>query len=322
MSGAAPGPATAARPVTSEEPITASGPNFVPGRYRGVSVATIPAGVGLDIAGLRAHLLGRDAYRRTRFVVARQGERTALARVTKADDTSLFAPIVDLTPLAGPDECAFVHEPDADTGIPSTLASVARRRAPAARAVVVQGRYAHVNFIIEPRPLRVEVHEVVPPEPAKLLDQARRVLEVAEELPPMELVGRVTDLAELAARMPAQHYLLPCRGSGGEVADAQVSYLDEHPERADWTLLGCARSQQIHRWFYRSDPPTVDLCPLRTGGTTGLGGARVLTKCCLQEEHIESGDRWVSVPWGSSLEHVRQALGRLAAGEPTPWSPA
>jgi hypothetical protein len=294
------------------------GPNFVPGRYRGVSVATVPAGVGLDIAALRAHLVGREAYRRTRFVIARQGDRTALARVIKADDTSLFAPIVELTPLAGPDECTFVHEPDADTGIPSVLASVARRRAPGSRAVVVQGRYAHVNFIIEPRPMRVEVHEVVPPEPAKLLDQAERVLEVAEELPPMELVGRVTDLAGLAARMPARHYLLPCRGSGGEVPGAQV----EHPERADWTLLGCTRSQQIHRWFYRADPPTVDFCPRRTGGIKGDDGARVLTKCCLQEEHIESGDGWVSVPWGSSLEHVRDALGSLAEGEPEPWSPA
>jgi hypothetical protein len=302
--------------------VSPAGPNFVPGRYRGVSVATIPEGVDLDLTGLRSHLLGREAYRRTRFVVARQGGRTALAHVTRADETSLFAPIVELRMLAHPHECAYVVAPDADTGIPSALAAVAGREAPDSRAVVVQGRYAHVNFIIEPRPLRVEVHEVVPPEPAKLLDQARRVVEVAEELPPIELIGRITRLADLAARMPARHYLLPCRGSGGEVPGAQVSYLDEHPDRADWTLLGCTRSQQIHRWFYGGDPPTVDLCPLRTGGTTGEGGARVLTKCCLQEEHLESGDGWVSVPWGSSLEHVRQALGRLAAGEDQPWSPA
>ncbi len=300
-------------------PCTEVGPNFLPGRYRGVSVATVPDGVRLDTDGLRGHLLGREAYRRTRFVVARQGGRTALARVTKADDTGLFSPIVDLRMLAGPDECAFVHEPEADTGVPSALAAAALRRAPGARAVVVQGRYAHVNFIIEPRPLRVEVHEVVPPEPAKLLDQARRVLEVAEELPPMELVGRLTDLAELAARAPAEHYLLPCRGSGGEVPGARVSYLDEHPEPADWTLLGCARSRQIHRWFYRSDPPGVDFCPKQTGPR---GDAAVLTKCCLQEEGIESGPGWVSVPWGSSLEHVRAALGRLAASELPAWTPA
>lgn len=317
--GAGSGSGTAEPGAAPAEPV---GPNFVPGRYRGVSVATIPDGVGLDAKGLRAHLLGREAYRRTRFVVARQEGRTALARVAKADDTGLFSPIVDLTMLAGPDECAYLHEPDVDTGVPSALAEVALRRCPGARAVAVQGRYAHVNFIIEPCPLRVEVHEVVPPEPAKLLDQARRVLEVAEELPPMELVGRLTDLAELAGRAPSEHYLLPCRGSGGEVPGARVSYLDEHPEKQDWTLLGCARSGQIHRWFYRSDPPTVDLCPLRAGGGREAGGALVLTKCCLQEEHLESGDGWVSVPWGSSLGHVREALGRLAAAQTPVWTPA
>jgi hypothetical protein len=184
--------------------------------------------------------------------------------------------------------------------------------------VAVQGRYAHVNVIVDPRPLRVVVREVVPPEPAKLLDQARRVLAVAEDLPPIELVGELTDLAGLAASQPSEHYLLPCRGSGGEVPGARVSYLDEHPPHGDWTLLGCTRSQQIHRHFYGEDPPTVDFCPKRRPPAPG---ERLLTKCCLQEEHVESGEGWVSVPWGSSLDHVREALTRLVAQEEPAWAP-
>ncbi len=65
----------------------APGPNFVPLRYRGVAVSTVPADVPLDEPSLRAHFLGRDAYRRTRFVVARRDPDvpgpTALLRVTK-----------------------------------------------------------------------------------------------------------------------------------------------------------------------------------------------------------------------------------------------
>jgi hypothetical protein len=292
------------------------GPNLVPNRYRGVSVAQVPARVALDGDGLRAHLLGRPAYRRTRFVVARQGERTALAAVHRASETELFSAVVDLELLAGPEECTYLHEPEVDTGIPSALARVALERAPGYRAVVVQGRYAHVNFIVEPVPLRVTVREVTPPEPAKLLDQARRVLAITESLPPIELVGELTELAELAGRRPDTHYLLPCRGSGGEVPGAEVSYLDEHPDRAPWTLVGCARSRQIHRWFYGDEPPTVDFCPKRN-----LGGGPLLTKCCLQEEGLDSGEGWVAVPWGSSLGQVREALGLLAAmWEPT-WAP-
>jgi hypothetical protein len=202
--------------------------------------------------------------------------------------------------------------------MPSTLARGAANRAPGVRAVAVQGRYAHVNVIVDPRPLLVTVREVVPPEPAKLLDQARRVLDVTESLPPMQLRGALTDLAELAATRPAGHYLLPCRGSGGEIPGARVSYLDEHPKHADWTLLGCTRSRQIHRAFYGEEPPTVDFCPKRAPVAPG---ERVLTKCCLQEEHVESGPGWASVPWGSSLDHVREALALLAAQEEPPWAP-
>jgi hypothetical protein len=181
--------------------------------------------------------------------------------------------------------------------------------------VVVRGRYEHVNFILNPRPRRVVVREVVPPEPAKLFDQAQRVIAVTEELPPLELVPEVLDLTELARTHPAGHYLLPCRGSGITFAGATVSYLDERPPLADWTLLGCERSRQIHRWCYGCEPTTVDFCPKRNV-VPGM-----LTKCCLQEEHIESGDGWVSVPWGSSLEQVREALRHLARELEPAWAP-
>ena len=84
-----------------------------------------------------------------------------------------------------------------DTGVPSQLARAARELAPGARCVVVQGRYRHVSFILDPAPVRVLVVEVVPPSPPKLLDQARRVLETAEELPPIELVAALVDLSDL-----------------------------------------------------------------------------------------------------------------------------
>ena len=68
--------------------------------------------------------------------------------------------------------------------------------------MVVEGRYGHVSFILDPEPLRVPVREVVPPEPAKLVDQAQRLLDVAEDLPPIELVSRARRPPELAALAP------------------------------------------------------------------------------------------------------------------------
>ncbi|MFC7659631.1 hypothetical protein ACFQV8_29235 [Pseudonocardia benzenivorans] len=213
-----------------------------------MSVTPVPDDVPLTEEALREYLTGRDAYRRTRFVVARrQGDFSQVALLHVEHDTQgeLFSPVTAVTMLARPDECTFVVDESVDTGIPSDLVRCARERAPHARVAVIQGRYAHISFVLEPRMLHVGVREVVPPEPAKLLDQARRILAVSEQLPPMDLVGQLVDLADLAAQRPDEHYLLPCRGSGGEVPGATVSYLDEHPRRPTgrcWAASGRARS--------------------------------------------------------------------------------
>jgi hypothetical protein len=291
--------------------------NVVPGQYRRVSVATVDGPLTAD--RLTDHFLGREAYRHTRFIVARAGRDTALVRVTKADDTSLFAPITSVEVLAGPDECVFVVAPDVDTGIPSALGEVAGGHA--ARCVVVEGRYHHVSFILDPAPIRIRVGDVVPPRPAKLFDQARRVLELAEDLPPIELVADVVDLVDLAMAHPADRYLVPCRGSGFCVeGPATVAYLDERPAPAEWTLLGCERSRGIHEWFYGERPhEAVELCPRLL---FPADGQPLLTKCCLLEDSIADQGVTVAVPWGASLEQVRQALAAIAKAAEPAWAPA
>ena len=291
--------------------------NLVPGQYRRVSVAT--AGGPLTAEALTDHFLGREAYRHTRFIVARAGRDTALVRVTKADDTSLFSPIASVEVLALPDECVYVVAPDVDTGVPSVLAQVAGDNA--ARCVVVEGRYHHVNFIFDPAPIRIRVGDVVPPRPAKLFDQARRVLEVAEDLPPIELVADVVDLVDLAAAHPSERYLVPCRGSGFRVeGPGTVAFLDERPAQADWTLLGCERSRGIHEWFYGEGPKdAVELCPRRL---FPADGRPLLTKCCLLEDTIADQGVTVAVPWGASLDQVKQALAAIAKAAEPAWAPA
>ena len=290
--------------------------NVVPRRYRDVSVAELDR--SLDAASLRDHLVGRDSYRRTRFIIARHGEQTAVVRVERMSDEPLFSPITGVEVLALPHECALLHLPDVDTAVPSQLAAAAVAYAPGTRCVVVHGRYEHLSFILDPRPLRVTVVEVVPPEPPKLLDQCRRVLETADELPPIELVPQLVDLRELGARNgDGRGRLLPCRGSGVTLDGTEVAYLDQHPEHRDWLLLGCARSREIHRWFYGEDADAVDICPRRIDAPSP-----VLTKCCLLEEHLEVTPGRVTVPWGASLDLVRFGLREVARIAEPAWAPA
>lgn len=282
--------------------------NLVPSQYRNVSVAEVPVDLVPD--RLRLFLLGRPVYRRTRYIVARHGGASAVVQVSKESEVPLFSPVTEMSLLAGPEETAFVDAAETDTAVPTQLARVAAERAPGARCVIVRGRYGHVSFILDPAPIRIRVVEVVPPWPPKLADQLSRVLDLAEDLPPVELVPHLVNLDELAATSPARHYLFPCRA--GQPGSAAVSYLDEIPERVPWTLVGCARSRSIHDWFYGGDVPMVDMCPRRLAEER-TGSMPVITKCCLLEDRVVSEPGLVVVPWGASLAQIRDGL-RLALG--------
>jgi hypothetical protein len=169
-----------------------------------------------------------------------------------------------------------------------------------ARVTVVQGRYEHVNFIVEPAPVHVRVVEVVPPEPPKLLEMARTVVDYDEDLPPVALELDAIDMRGLAEG----RVMYPCRCSGleGEFLDAGP------PELGDWTLVGCERSRQIHVALYGAEPAArVDFCPV----ALALPDGPTLMKCCLHERGIERAGASMVVPWGASLEEVRAALREL-----------
>jgi hypothetical protein len=244
----------------------------LPERYREVSVTDVD--VPLEAGPLRDLLTSRPVYRRTRYVVVRRGGQAALVEVVKTTTTPLFCPVEDAVLLAGPEETTYLH-----------------------------------RLVLDPAPVRLRVLDVAPPWPAKLLDQVVRVLDTAEDLPGILPLPQVVSLEELLPDQPAGHYLLPCRGGDMDVPGAQVSYLDEVPPKADWTLLGCARSRAIHDFFYDGPVPQIDTCPRALAKDVELGpGEVLLTKCCLLEEHIETEGRTVVVPWGASFAHLREAL--------------
>jgi hypothetical protein len=282
-------------------------PNTVTRPYRGLSVQEVD--VPLTEAALLDHLLGREVYRRTEYLVLRNGGATALCAVRHADDGALFSPVTEARVLATPERVAWISDSATDVGNATALARTALANArPGVRAYVVLGRYEHVNFIWDPTPVRVRVTEVVPPEPPKLLAQARQAVAFDEDLPPLELVLDAVEVRGLAAASPAETYLLPCRGSGIDL-DAPVAFLDTRPaRRGRWTLIGCERSLQLHRHFYGDEPPQVDLCPRNRAGD---GREPTLAKCCLLERGVEVHGRTAVVPWGANLDEVRLALRRL-----------
>lgn len=289
--------------------------NVVPSAYRGVSVNHSTDSFTSE--SLTEHFVGREVYRRTRFIVVHEPNGVWLATVKRADPVPLFSPVTSVEILADPTECTFVADASIDTAVPSNLARSAAIHAPDAKAVVVEGLYSHVSFILNPKPLNIHVTEVIPPTPAKLFDQVRRLLEVAEDLPPIVAHLDALTLDSLGSTIPSSHYLLPCRGSDTGITGAHTSYLDQRPDREDWTMVGCERSAQIHEWFYGDRPPMVSFCPRER---VGLSGEATITKCCLLEESIEIENGRVVVPWGASLADIREAIDELASSWDAAWT--
>jgi hypothetical protein len=308
-------------------PVIDIAPNFIARPYRGVSVQEVPS---LEPEALRRYLLGRRVYRRTEFLVAvREGAR-AVVQIEREPTDGILAPVRAVRVLAGPEDVVYVEDEAVDTGNATQLARAAGASGRAARVYVVQGRFQHVNLIVAPAPLAVRVVEVVPPEPPKLLEMARAMVDVDEDLPPLDLQFDAIDLRELIASHPAPRHLLPCR-SGGLDPELPLDFLDSGPPtpppRDDWTLVGCERSRQIYAALYDSEPPArVDFCPrVMTAGedggraaTSGDGGIPTLLKCCLRERGIERDGNVVVVPWGATLDEVRAALRLLAGLDPAP----
>ena len=300
-------------------------PNVMPARYRQVSVASVPSLLPDDLV---ARFTGREAYHRTRFVTARldgDPERCALVELARDGRDHLFSEAVAARVLATAAECAYVRDDGIDVGVPSHLARAAAR-CPDHRCVVVEGRYRHVSFLLNAAPIRMTVLDVVPPEPSKLSDQVARVLDSAEDLPPVSVSEWIVDSRSLVAEAgpPAGGLVVPCRGGGVELEGVEVSHLDERPSSAGSTLLGCERSQQIHRWFYGTDPlRTIDWCPRRLMDAAGgaAGSRLVLSRCCMLEEGMERHGDTAMVPWGATLEEVRSALHSLVGTGDGAWTP-
>nr|BBD50138.1 hypothetical protein [Haliea sp. ETY-M] len=282
--------------------------NLVQLPYRGVSVQ--PYEGAMTEAAITEHLRGKEAYRRTEFIVLHSAANEhALVAVATKERESLFSPIEWLEVVALPETCHFVVDPDCDPANPTALAKVAEKAGvSSAETLICQGVCDHVNFLHKPDPLVIRVVEVVPPQPPKLFHMVEHVLSYAE-LPPIRVELQTIDIEQLAKQQPAESYLVPCRSGGLDALPAPVHFLDERPEnREPWTMVGCERSLQFHQHYYGDEPPRIEMCPRALARDDGVP---TMLKCCLLEFEFETAGNIKIVPWGSDLRLVERALVEL-----------
>ncbi len=284
---------------------TSAAHNVVPLPYSRIGVQR--ADFSLNESSIQGFLIGKEAYFETDYVVFRRGDECAIAAIQRADREDLFCTITAAEVIALPGSCRWIDDPTVDTGNPSALAEKARALGTTdSETLVVNGLYEHVNFIQRPRPLVIDIFDLFPPEPPRLIDMARRVL-AYKNFGAVVLNPHIQSIPELVRHLDDKPILFPC-GISQLKGMANASYLDERPSRQDWILVGCERSRRIHRHFYGDDPPQIELCPRK------LFVADVpltLMRCCMVENGFELSGRVAIVPWGADLALTQAALEAL-----------
>jgi hypothetical protein len=286
--------------------------NFVPLPYRCVSFQ--PYDGEMNAAVIERYLLDREVYRRTDIVILHNSRQEyAVAAVQRAGSDTLFTAVEKVELLALPDDCVFLTDPDTDPANRSALAKLAiKHHVSVDQTAIVIGAFDHVNIIHHPNPFVLRVIEVIPPEPPKLYHMVEQVLSYAD-LPPILLELEAIDLRDLAGTVTPEAYLVPCRSGGLTDLSAPVYFLDERPvERKNWTLLGCERSLQFHRHYYGDEPSRVEMCPRRL---LKPNEKSTILKCCLLEYDIEQQGNVMTVPWGTDLGMIENALRQLFTGD-------
>ncbi len=280
--------------------------NLVPLPYSRVAVQHIDANPGE--AEIRSFLHQKEVWFETDYVVFRRGSDCAVAKIDKTTPRNSFCRIVRVEILSAKDRTRWIDDAAVDPGNPSALAA----RAGAAgvgvsETLVVNGLYEHVNFIHRPDPLVIDVFDLSPPEPPRLLDMARRAL-AHGNFPAIVVNPNIQSIPALAREVVAKPVLFPCGISELKRTTTVAYFLDERPPRQDWVLVGCPRSQQIHRHFYGDDCPRIELCPKRLFVAQGR---LALMRCCMIDKVVELSGNVAFVPWGAELSLIEEALRTL-----------
>jgi hypothetical protein len=256
---------------------------------------------------------GKSAYKLTEFYCVTNGEDWAIISVKKDLGARLLVPIESVEVLSLPDETVLLVDPSVDTTNPTAMYGASRGFGDDVKAVVVQGEFNHMSFVIrDGAEVCVRVLDVVPPYPSKVAALASRGL--ACRPLPVVLEAETIDLRDLAEGIePASRVLFPCRASGLDL-DREVDYLDEVPplgDDEDVVLVGCNLSERIFREHYGRRPTrTITMCPKELADD-GQDDRWTLVKCCKEKGPYGVHGKVMAIPWSASKGDAAAALDEI-----------
>ncbi|UAL07147.1 MAG: hypothetical protein KRP56_04700 [Candidatus Methanogranum gryphiswaldense] len=262
--------------------------------------------VPLTIEGITDLMVGWKAYKRTEYLVLRNGKDIAVIMIEKVGNKELFQNLSAYEIVSLPVDTVYHEDPGLDVLNAPALARV--QVLYPGKTVVVCGMFSHINFIKDIEPLKLRVIDNVPPSPSKLGVLVDIALASGFVDHPIVTEKIDIDMADRVKDVDTEAVMFPCRVSNLK-AEIPFYFLDEAPTlKHEVTLIGCNLSDRIFESLYGTHPKFINVCPM---DNVPLDGIRTIVKCCkVKEGHTRNGNL-VIVPWGATVPEVVDAINDL-----------
>ena len=262
---------------------------------------------------IRKAAVGKLVYWKTRYLLLTSRDEWAIIKV-RSEGSGLFRQVSQIDIIELPKDIEYVENPLLNVLSVSTMAHVASKTSN--RAVIVKGAFDHVSFILDETAIILNVYDVVPPKPSKLVDLTEKALARESIDRPIILIPKILDIHTLVSPTDNQ-VMLPCRTSGVNLKQIKqpVLFLDEAPtlsrsEARSVTLVGCDLSRKVFSSHYGVLPRFRNICP-KKWALKDSSDELSLCLCCLEDSDFKREGNLLVLPWGVTSKQVEAAIKSL-----------
>lgn len=257
--------------------------------------------------------VGKLVYWKTRYLLLTNRVEWAVVKV-RSEGIGLFREVCQVDVIALPNDIEYVENSSLNVLSVSTMAQVASKTSK--RAVIVKGAFDHMSFILGETAIVLNVYDVVPPKPSKLVDLTEKALARESIDRPIILMPKILDVHTLVGPKD-KIVMLPCHTSGVSLKrnNQTVLFLDEAPtlsrsEAKSVTLVGCDLSRKVFKSQYGVLPKFRNMCPKKWALKEGSDELS-LCLCCLEDCDFKREGNLLVLPWGVTSKQVEAAIKSL-----------
>ena len=262
---------------------------------------------------IRKAAVGKLVYWKTRYLLLTNHDEWAVVKV-RSEGSGLFRDVCKIDIIALPKDTEYVENSLLNVLSVSTMAQVASKTSK--RAVIVKGAFDHMSFILGETAIVLNVFDVVPPKPSKLVDLTEKALAQESIDRPIILVPKILDLNTLVSSTD-NLVMFPCHTSGVNLKlnNQTVLFLDEAPtlsrsESKSVTLVGCDLSRKVFKSQYGVLPKFRNMCP-KKWALKDSSDELSLCLCCLEDCDFKREGNLLVLPWGVTSRQVEAAIKSL-----------